>query len=284
MNTLCSSVLIMLMCFIARAEKQIYVASTPANGVVRDFLKISAADSIDFIRWKIELDGREFKLECEYGLSQPSTPGFSNGQQVAFQGELTKKGAYYELKHKGKSISLFEMNSNVLHFVDENGQMLIGNGGYSYALNNKNPSDDNKINIRPVNASLQNPQVFEGRTPCQELSDLLGLNKSEACNKMKWYILLYTDPETGKPAHFLMGGMGYRKESMARGEWKIVAGPDNRLIYELSFKNWARPLQLLKADDDILFFTDSTGRLLAGNEHFSYTLNRRSEEVSAVKR
>jgi hypothetical protein len=40
---------------------------------------------------------------------------------------------------------------------------------------------------------------------------------------------------------------------------------------------WVRSLNLLKGDDNILF-VDADGRLLVGNEDFSYTLNRREEE------
>ncbi len=101
---------------------------------------------------------------------------------------------------------------------------------------------------------------------------------------MKWYVLLYPDPNSGKPSHFLMGGMGYRKESMARGEWKIISDNNGKIIYALMFENWTQPLHLLKGDDDILFFTDARGHLLVGNEHFSYTLNKRSEEYQPVKR
>ncbi len=46
----------------------------------------------------------------------------------------------------------------------------------------------------------------------------------------------------------------------------------------------AYSLYLLKGDDNILFFVDPNGRLLVGNEDFSYTLNRRKEEYAPVFR
>lgn len=278
MKTFFSSILLVVACFAMDAKGQTYVASTPAHAILRDFIQISATDSMDFIGWNLEVSPGAFKLQCRYGLAQPNTPGFSNEKRAAFEGQLTKSGNYYTLKHKGRSVSILELNKNVLHFVDSNNGMLIGNGGYSYALNNKNPIESDDFNFRAHTGIIANPLVFEGRTPCQELSALLGLNKSEACNKMKWYMLLYTDPVTGQPSDFLMGGIGYRKETMSKGTWKIVTGQDGRIVYQISSDKWSRPLNLLKGDDNILFFLDGNGVIFTGNEDFSYTLNRREKE------
>jgi hypothetical protein len=266
------------------ANVRTYVGSTPAHAVVRDFLQISLTDSIDFIRWKLEIGSGIFQLQCRYGLAKPGTPGFSNEQNVAFDGKLTKSKNYFYLKHEGKGISILEVNANVLHFLDGNNRMLSGNGGYSYALNSTRPIETDGINIRSVQMSGKSPLVFEGRTPCSELPALLGLTKSEACNKMKWYFLFYTDSVTGKPSYFLMGGMGYRKETMTRGKWQIVTNSNGHLIFRVYSDKWVRSLNLLKGDENILFFIDANGRLLVGNEDFSYTLNKRNEEYPPVKR
>jgi len=273
-----SSLLLISACFLTGVKGQTYVASTPTHAILRDFINISPTDSMDFIRWDLEIGQGAFKLQCRYGLSQPSTPGFSNEKRVAFEGQLTKSGNYYTLKHNGKSVSIIKLNQNVLHFVDSHNGLLIGNGGYSYALNNIHPVESNDFNFRAELTKTRNPLVFEGRTPCQELSALLGLNKSDACNKMKWYMLFYTDPVTGKPSDFLMGGIGHKKETMSKGTWKIVTGQDGRIIYQVTSDKWSHPLNLLKGDDNILFFLDSNGRMLVGNEDFSYTLNRRETE------
>jgi hypothetical protein len=272
----------MLVCAVAIAgtNPRSYIGSTPAHDLVRNFLQISLTDSIDFVRWKIDISLNTFTLECRYGLAKPGTPGFSNEQKVAFGGQLTQSGYYYMLQHKGKRIVLMEVNANILHFLDNNNHMLSGNGGYSYALNNISPMVVNGSNIRAVQGTIKSPLVFEGRTPCKELSTLLGLSKSEACNKLKWYFLFYTDTVTGKPAYFLMGGMKYRKETMARGTWQIVTEPNGRIIYRVYYDKWARPLDLQKGDERILFFANAEGRLLVGNEDFSYTLNRREEAYS----
>jgi hypothetical protein len=278
MKLYCYLLISMIASFGAGNKVRTYVGSTPAHDVIRRFLQIPLTDSIDFIRWKLEFGTGTFQLDCRYGISKAGTPGFSNEQTVSFAGQCSKSGTRYALSHKGRSVSILEVNDNVLHFLDGNNHMLIGNSGYSYALNSADPVEADAFNIRSRQGSIRSPMVFEGRTPCRDLAALLGLEKSEACNKMKWYFLFYTDSATGKPSYFLMGGIKYRKETMARGSWEIVAAPDGGIVYRLYSDQWVRPLNLLKGDDNILFFINAKGRLLVGNEDFSYTLNRRKEE------
>jgi len=267
-----------LICLFTRPDKRTYVGSTPAHGEVRNFLGISLTDSVDFIRWTLDIYPDSFELQCRYGVSKPSTPGFVNEKRASFNGRLTKTKDGYSLQHKGKQLSLLQVNNDLLHLRDRNNNMLIGNGGYSYALNSTTPAKTDQFNLHSVQSTLKYPLDFEGRTPCQELSRLLGLNKGEACNKMKWHIIFYTDAVTGEPSYFLKGGIGYRKETMEKGKWQIIKGKNGRIIYRVKPDNEAYSLYLLKGDDNILFFTDPEGRLLVGNEDFSYTLNRRKEE------
>lgn len=119
--------------------------------------------------------------------------------------------------------------------------------------------------------------VFEGRTPCRPLSQLIGRKDSEACNKLKWYVILYTDPATGKPSHYLKGGRGYKKETMNKGNWDIITGNDGRIIYRLDPEKEKLATHLLTADNTILLFTLPDGTPLVGNEDFSYTLSRTTD-------
>src|SRR4051812_10396984 len=111
------------------AQERTFVGSTPAHSVVREFLQISLTDSIDFIRWKLEVSPGKFKLQCRYGLAKAGTPGFSNEQSIAFEGQLTEAKNYYFLQHKGRRVSILEVSANVLHFLDRTNTMLTGNGG-----------------------------------------------------------------------------------------------------------------------------------------------------------
>lgn len=261
-----------------------YVGSTPAHQLVRNFLSISATDSIDFIRWQLVLHSDNFELECRYGLARGGTPGFVAEKTVTRAGSVKKTGAYFfSLQHDNRQLSIVEVNASLLHLADAENRFLVGNGGYSYALNNREGVKTDQLNIPSAKGHLPAPLIFEGRTPCQELSRLLGLNKSAACNKMKWYFIFYTDSVTGRPSYFLEGGMGYRKETMDRGRWRIH-NRNGKIIYQVTPDNSTRSLYLLKGDENILFFIDPEGRLLVGNEDFSYTLNRRKEEYPPVIR
>ena len=265
-------------CFLAAGQESTYVGSTPAHRSVREFLGISLTDSIDFIRWKLVTRSSQYEVLCKYGISKPSTPGFIDEKRTTFSGALKKEKNYYNLVHESKTLSMLIMNSNLLHLADENKKLLVGNGGYSYALNIDGPVKTDQFNTPVVQGTAKSPLVYEGRTPCQELSNLLVLNRREECNKLKWYFILYTDSLTGKPSHYLSNGTAYRKETMAKGKWEIVTGKNGKVTYKLSPEAKTYSIYLLKIDTNILIFTDPEGNLLVGNENFSYTLNRRKRE------
>src|ERR1700730_14964127 len=132
--------LLALICTSAPGKERIYIGTTPAPHIVRDFLGISLTDSIDFIKWKLVIRFDSYELQCKYGISRPGTPGFENEKRVGFSGKLRKEKDHYYLKHEGRTLSILEINSNLFHLLDENKNLLVGNGGYSYTLNNKLPA------------------------------------------------------------------------------------------------------------------------------------------------
>jgi hypothetical protein len=263
-----------LFCVIAHGKERVYQGSTPAHAAVREFLNISRTDSIDFIRWKIVLNGTRFELSCSYGLCQPGTNGFSNEKKVAFSGNLEKQEHLFELRHQATVFYIREINDNLVHLLDKNRQLLTGNGGWSYTLNNVSPGSYKEFFYPATQKKRDNIMVFEGRTPCRPLSRIIGRKDSEACNKLKWYVILYTDPATGKPSHYLMGGTAYRKETMRKGNWDIITGNDGRIIYRLDPEKEKGAIHFLTADNTILLFSLHDGTPLVGNEDFSYTLSR----------
>ena len=255
------------------AKQSLYQGSTPAHLSVRKFLDIPLTDSIDFIKWQLTTDGSDYKLDCRYGLAKAGTDGFTNEWQIKLAGPITKQGHHYVLGAGKRSLFLFEINSNLLHLLDEKQNMLVGNGGYSYCLNIDNPVATDQLNTSVKESRLRTEETFQGRTPCQELSKMMGLNKSDACDKMKWYIIFVVDSITGKPSYYLKGGRAYKRETMSRGKWETSVGNDGRMLYKLDpDKNFH--VYLVKIDDNILHFTDSNGNLLVGNKNFSYTLNK----------
>ena len=117
---------------------------------------------------------------------------------------------------------------------------------------------------------------YEGRSPCQEISKLLNVPKSDECIKIKWQLILYRDPVTHAPTTFALGGFAWRNPPKT-GKWSIVKGtkedPEAE-VYQLDTDDQHGFLSFLKVDDNILFFLDKNRDLLVGDERFSYTLNR----------
>jgi hypothetical protein len=284
MKTIFAVLVLTLICGRACSKESVYQGSTPAHTDVRDFLGISLTDSIDFIRWRVVMSSDHYELICQYGMSEPSTSGFIDEKKLVFSGALSKQGNYYKLQRGRKTFYLLEINSNLLHLADKHKALLIGDGSYSYALNNNTPIKSDQFNLQLKQSPNTKYMAFQGRTPCQELASLMGEDKSPACNKMKWYIILYLDSVTGQPSYYLKGGRGYKKETMTRGSWEITRRKDGMVIYKLDAEKKNFAVYLLRADDNILIFTDPEGNLLVGNEDFSYTLNRTIDREPVINK
>ncbi len=267
-----SFLFILLFVFCARGKENIYTGSTPADPVVRSFLGIPLADSIDFIRWKLILDDKHYTLNCNYGISKPNTNGFVNGgKKTELTGILSKGKNYYQLQNDNKNLKIAELNTNLLHLLDTDNSLLVGNGGWSYTLNNITPLATDQINIKAQQTDLKDSIAFEGRTPC----DVPGIIPAGMlCYKLKWYIVLYANAEKNEAGTYKVYGTHWRRQGARTGKWKIITGKDGRIIYELNDNNGNEFLYLLKLDEHILVFTDAHGKLLVGNEDFSYTMNR----------
>jgi hypothetical protein len=121
-------------------------------------------------------------LNIVYGESQPNTLGFKEGgQKKSYQGEyhITKESnnEIYHLKSSGfqTEIAMIKLNANIFHLLTPQKQLMIGNGGWSYTLNNKTP-DKEKFPLPTLtnsasilkDTSLQ--VIYDGRTPCQEFA------------------------------------------------------------------------------------------------------------------
>lgn len=278
MKIIFSLCILVLLGATATAKERTFIGSTPADPLIRNFLGISLKDSIDFIRWKLVIGHDNYDLQCEYGLSKPNTNGFVDRKTVGIVGKLRRENNHYFLTNTSKTLPVIEINNNLVHFVDEKDQLLPGNGGFSYALNNIKASPSDKFNFPHTGTRLKKEMVYEGRTPCQILSSAVGMGRQEPCYKLKWYFIFYTDPATGKPTYYLKNGRKYKTETMGKGTWEIITGKDGRTIYKVNpAAGDTYTLYFVKAGDNILFFTDPDGNLLVGTEDFSFTLNRRFE-------
>ncbi len=252
-------------------NKKIFVSSTPANFTVRSFLEIPATDSIDFVKWKLVLKKNTYTLNCTYGISKPNTNDFINGgKTIELNGKVTKEKNFYQLVNGIFVLNIIELNDNLLHLLSSDKLLLIGNGGWSYTLNNTFPSISDEINIQAKQSLLQDSIVFDGRTPCNVPGVV---SAGTECYKLKWRIILYADKLNNNTGTYKILGTAWLKGNGQTGSWTVATGKNGHIIYQLNNNNIV--LNLLKLDENILLFTDGNGNLLIGNEDFSYTLNRK---------
>ena len=127
-------------------KKQIIQQALLPHPLVRTFLGISLTDSIDFIRWKLSLTDIKYSLECNYGIGKPNTNGFyDGGKKVVLQRDRKKRKQQLHTAKWNQVLKLAELNANLLHILNNDNTLLIGNGGWSYALNNMAPTATNQI-------------------------------------------------------------------------------------------------------------------------------------------
>ena len=251
-----------------------YTASTPADPAVRTFLGIPLTDSIDFIRWKLKIDDNKYTLECNYGIGKPNTNGFYNGgKKIELTDALKKEKNYYQLYNDHKILNLIELNDNLLHLLDEKNNLLVGNGGWSYTLNNMTPTVTDQMNITAKQTMVKDSIAFEGRTPCG-VPGIIAPGKE--CYKLKWYVVLYANKDRNAAGNYKLWGTTWRETGGRKGNWQMFTGSNGRIIYQLNDENDKPFIYLLKLDEGVLIFTDAKGNLLVGDLDFSYTLNRTS--------
>ena len=273
MKNIAAFLLILFIVSCANGKEKTYVASTPAGVVVRSFLGIPLIDSVDFIRWKLVLHDNRYELSCNYGIGKPNTNGFVNGgAKIELSGGVKKEKNYYHLQNGSKTLKIAGLNEDLLHLLNEDNSLLGGNGGWSYTLNSVMASVTDQISIISQQTVLKDSMVFEGRSPCG-VPGIIAPGKE--CYKLKWLIVLYSNAEKNEPATYKVRGTPWHKEGGRRGNWKIVKEKNGRIIYQLNDDNGNGFLYLLKLDEHVLVFTDANGKLLVGDEDFSYTLNSR---------
>ncbi|SEI37896.1 hypothetical protein SAMN05216327_10145 [Dyadobacter sp. SG02] len=137
-------------------EPEIFVAATPCDAVPRHLLAIPTDLDCEMIKWRLTLRrdprnlGRDdFKLQYTYGMTRPGTQGFMND---GFSKEIS--GKWVISKNTGKlpgkqvftlqpatsqyPIVLLQMSDRMLHLLDTQGNLMIGNAGFSYTFNKQN--------------------------------------------------------------------------------------------------------------------------------------------------
>ena len=280
-------------------SENVFTGTSPCADFVKPFLRIPSDVKCDRIKWQLIVrpGSRTYELTREYGFHVDNRTYQSHGSS-SFQGSLaTTKGRAYDPQatvlqlhaDKTQSIAFAVVDQNVLHLLDPNQRLTIGDSGASYTINKLHASASNGQGFTDQARSfVENGATaktsFGGRSPCQEIARELKHPVPADCFKLKWALELRRDPQTLVPTTYKLRGTLYRNESNAtatehprEGKWKVIRGTKtdpNAIVYQLDASASDGPIYLLKADDGILFFLDNNGRILVGDKDFSYTLNR----------
>lgn len=275
----------------------ILVASTPGDEQVKSLLAISPDTKVDFIRWNLILRNTKskkqtFTLNINYGEAQPNTLGFKNGgEKKSMDGEYTISqdketiiGEVYHLKSAklANDILMVKLNENIFHLLTPQKQLMVGNDGWSYTLNRKQPLISLSTNLPALIISSDFTEdtarqiIFEGRTPCLDIAKEKNITVTPNCFKLKWKLILNKDPKTLQPGTYALKRTGHRQSDIT-GKWTIRKGipaNPNAIIYQLDPDKLEQSISLLIGDENVAFFLHKDNELFTGNENFSYTLNR----------
>jgi hypothetical protein len=284
-----------------------FVGSTPGGARVQEFLGGLAATAVcHSVTWQMTLFTNQvakrpftFSLTARYHVPTASNPNRSeDGSTVTWRGTweilpAAKPGpgtAIYKITatESKRALSFAKLSDGLLHLLNPDGSLAIGNAGESFTLNRADraekhgdrdlamsaPSMSYKISSLSTGATVF--AVFEGRTPCLDISRELKIAQSAACIKAKWRMTLYRNPETQAPTTYKVEGSLFR-EGAREGTWSMTRGAatdEDATVYQLHPTPTQPALLLWKADDNVLFFLNQNREPMVGHADFSYTLNR----------
>jgi hypothetical protein len=264
------------------------VGSTPCDDPITTALGLRADTKCDFMRWTVAIDASDrktFALNIDYGLSQPNTLGFTSESQrkLSASGKLetikrpNRREVYRLRVDPDIDVSIARLNANIFQLLMPNGSMMVGNGGWSYTLNRSTPiaNADLPVGVADAQTTIVLPrEVFEGRTPCNELKAIVREHRDSSCFKIQWLITLDRDPMTYQPTTFAIKGIIPDRTREITGKWTVYESAGLAVI-RLQPDGGLPGVSLLKIDGNLLLFLDDKGRPLVGNKDFSFTLNRK---------
>jgi hypothetical protein len=279
----------------------VFVGSTPAGESIRQLLEIPAGAAVDLIEWQLALTesagtGRApaYHLRYRFGPARPNQPGLDDRDERRERRGVWRSEARLFQRSASSIIvlddrlELLRVSDSLLHLLDREARLMVGNGGWSYTLVRRDavePAVDAQLAAAdPGDAAgrtttrASGPTVygiFDGRTPCQGIARELGVPARPGCWKAKWRLTLFQDPSTRQPASYRLEGTLYRS-APREGVWRILRRPAARYpeVYELAAAGSEAPVLLLKGDDGVLFFLDRQQRPMAGTAGNAYTLDR----------
>jgi hypothetical protein len=277
----------------AFAEGGIFVGSTPCDAPVRRFLGIPARDKCDVIRWDLllALDAKTVKpsravASIEYGVSGQRLKKLKRegSWSLAVGTDEHSDAVVYELTRGKAKLGVWKITDDVVHLLDAKRRLLAGNGGWGYSLSHAlaekpqadtGPIPEMSYKLEPLATGPKVYGVFEGRTPC-ELSQVLGIQVPAHCEKIKWRLTLFQDAGTRTPTNYRLEG-GLFADGARKGSITTLPGTPfdaTAKVLRLEAPEGQQPVFIMRGDDNVLFFLDSTGKLALGNRDFGYALNR----------
>jgi hypothetical protein len=285
----------------------VFEGTTPCHNIPRPLPQIPANIDCELMTWKLTLyqdpdsgSPTTFSLASAYGLTQPNTPGIRGGgtkvemagQWALARGTKTDPGAaVYRLNpdNPSRSISFVKLDEYLLHVLDRDKGLMVGNAAWSYTLNRtdkargeSSPPGTNPASrppIPPLPTGSSTFGVFEGRTACGDVALQFTLFPASECRLIKWRLTLYQDPGTGAPTTFALKGTRGDRE----GTWTILRGARANPaadVYRFVPGNRQQAASFLKADDNTLLLLDRDGNLTVGDPIISNTLSRVDSPVS----
>ena len=282
----------------------IFQANTPCSAEARPLPQIPVDATCEQMKWNLILyqdsvtgTPTTYNLTSSYGMAKPNTNDLiDGGTSILMEGTWTittgtksdQEATVYELNDNNAqvTVSFLKVSEDMLHVLNSNMTLLVGNGAWSYTLNrmdNQNPTE-----IKPESRPDPPPRppapampagssvfgVFDGRTPCHEVVlEFTNTDPFPGCLKIKWRLTLYQDSASGEPGRYLFMSTSQFRE----GSWRIVNGTNDNpdvVVYELQPDDAQEPFYFLKVDENHLYILDRAMKLIVGNELFSYTLNR----------
>lgn len=283
----------------------VFEGITACSAQTRPLPQIPEDTDCELMIWKIFLyqDSAQgipttYTLESAYGPSQPNSTGPAGGGiTISMEGQWavvtgTKsdpEAEVVQLFSEGSevAVSFVKMGEDLLHVLNRDGTLMVGNAAWSYTLNrtdNRPPfAIDEPVSSGPEATRPPIPAmppgssilgVFEGRVPCHEVAlEVLNIAPFPGCLKLKSRLTLYVDQATGAPSSYLYMGTS----TIRQGTWTILEGTEDdpgAIIYQLQLEGSKGPVSFLKADENHLFLLDRDLNLLVGNALFSYTLSK----------
>ena len=283
----------------------VFEGITACSAQTRPLPQIPEDTDCELMIWKIFLyqDSAQgipttYTLESAYGPSQPNSTGPAGGGiPISMEGQWavvtgTKsdpEAEVVQLFSEGSevAVSFVKMGEDLLHVLNRDGTLMVGNAAWSYTLNrtdNRPPfAIDEPVSSGPEATRPPIPAmppgssilgVFEGRVPCHEVAlEVLNIAPFPGCLKLKSRLTLYVDQATGAPSSYLYMGTS----TIRQGTWAILEGKEDdpgAVIYQLQLEGSKGPVSFLKADENHLFLLDRDLNLLVGNALFSYTLSK----------